>query len=45
MLDHNKISKEDYDFLSSEIKDSMKIWQEYCEMYNDPDVPNPFLMF
>lgn len=45
MLDHNKIPKEDYDYLSSEIKDSMKIWQEDCAMYNDPDTPNPFSMF
>lgn len=45
MLDHNKISKDDYDFLSSEIKDSMKIWQKDCEMYNDPDTHNPFFVF
>lgn len=45
MLDHNKIPKEDYASLSSEIKDSMEIWQETCEMYNDPDNPNPFFMF
>lgn len=45
MLDHNKISKEDFDLLSSEIKDSMKIWQEDCELFNDSDALNPFFMF
>lgn len=36
MLEHNKIPKEDYDFLCSEIKDSMKIWQEqnpHCQNF------------
>lgn len=45
MLDHNMIPKDDYDFLSSEIKDSMKIWQDDCKLYNDPDRHNSFFIF
>lgn len=45
MLEHKKILKTDYDFLCSEIKDSMEIWQENCAIYNNPDAPNPFFMF
>ena len=45
MLDHDKISKEDYQFLCTCIKDSMEIWQYDCEVYNDVDSPNPFFPF
>lgn len=45
MLDHGKILKSDYDYLCSEIKDSMETWQEECAIYNDPDAPNPFFFF
>lgn len=45
MLNHNKISKEDYAFLCDEIKNGMEDWQAECALYNDPDAPNPFLYF
>ena len=45
MLEHRKIEKEDYSFLCSCIKDSMKSWQCDCAIYNDPDNPNPFFPF
>ena len=45
MLEHGKIEKEDYEILSSCIKDSMESWQCDCAIYNDPDNPNPFFPF
>ncbi len=45
MLSHNKIPKENYDFLCSEIKNGMEQWQADCAQYNDPDAPNPFFFF
>lgn len=45
MLDHEKITKQDYELLCAIIKDSMDTWQEDCAVYNDPDLPNPFFMF
>lgn len=45
MLDHGKISKQDYESLCTCIKDSMEDWQYDCAVYNDPDSPNPFFMF
>ena len=45
MLTHSKISKKDYDYLCSEIQDGLETWQLNCELYNDPDAPNPFLFF
>lgn len=45
MLDHEKITKQDYELLCTIIKDSMDTWQKDCAVYNDPDLPNPFFMF
>ena len=45
MLEHGKIEKEDYEILSSCIKDSMESWQYDCAIYNDPDNSNPFFPF
>ena len=45
MLEHGKIEKEDYEILSSCIKDSMESWQCDCAIYNDPDNSNPFFPF
>lgn len=45
MLDHNRIPKKDYEYLCSEIKTGMPIWQEDCEQFNDPDAVNPFFFF
>lgn len=42
MLDHGKIQKNSYDELCREIKDNLNTWQINCEIYNDPDGPNPF---
>lgn len=45
MLDHKKIDKSTYDFLCCDIKDNLITWQTDCEIYNDPDSPNPFFPF
>lgn len=45
MLGHGKITKRDFDHLCSEIKNDMETWQMNCEIYNDPDSPNPFYFF
>lgn len=45
MLEYEKISKTDYDYLCAKIKNSMPIWQERCAIYNDADAPNPFFYF
>lgn len=42
MLDHGNIKKELYDDLCRDIKDNLINWQINCEIYNDPDAPNPF---
>lgn len=45
MLNHGKISKDDYAYLCDDIKENMKQWQTDCAVYNDPDAPNPFSFF
>lgn len=45
MLDHKKIDKNSYEFLCRDIKDNLITWQTNCEIYNDPDTPNPFFPF
>ena len=45
MMDHEKISKEDYEYLCNEIKIGMPDWQADCEQYNDPGAENPFAFF
>ena len=45
MLNRGIVKKEDYEFLCSEIKSRMEIWQADCAAYNDPDEPNPFAFF
>lgn len=45
MLDRGIVKKEDYEFLCSEIKTGMDMWQADCAIYNDPDEPNPFAFF
>lgn len=45
MMDHEKISKEDYEYLCNEIKFGMPDWQADCEQYNDPSAENPFAFF
>lgn len=45
MLKHERILKTDYDTLCETIKENMWMWQNNCEIYNDPDAENPFFMF
>lgn len=45
MLEHQKIQKEDYDYLCNEIKEGMEQWQADCAQYNDPYASNPFYDF
>lgn len=45
MLNHGKISKDDYAYLCDDIKENMEQWQTDCAVYNDPDVSNPFSFF
>lgn len=45
MLNHGKISKDDYAYLCDDIKKNMEQWQTDCAVYNDPDAPNPFSFF
>lgn len=45
MLDYGKIEKADYDFLCAQIRNDMGKWQDTCNLYNDPDEPNPFFSF
>lgn len=45
MMDHGKISKDDYMRFCDAVKTGMDDWQDDCEQYNDPDAPNPFFMF
>lgn len=45
MLNHGKISKDDYAYLCDDIKENMEQWQTDCAVYNDPDAPNPFSFF
>ena len=45
MLNHGKISKDDYEYLCDDIKENMEQWQTDCAVYNDPDAPNPFSFF
>lgn len=45
MLNHGKISKDDYAYLCDDIKENMEQWQTDCVVYNDPDAPNPFSFF
>ena len=45
MLNHGKISKDDYAYLCDYIKENMEQWQTDCAVYNDPDAPNPFSFF
>lgn len=42
MLDNDKISKDSYNYLCSEIKENLVTWQTNCEIYNNPDLPSPF---
>lgn len=42
MLEHGKITKEQFQFLCSVIREGMDTWQNDCAIYNDPDAPNPF---
>lgn len=45
MADHGKIAQKDYDYLCREIRENLSNWQTDCEIYNDPDAPNPFAPF
>lgn len=45
MVEHSKISQQQYEDLCREIKDNIKQWQTDCELYNDPDEENPFRWF
>ena len=45
LLNHGKISKDDYAYLCDDIKENMEQWQTDCAVYNDPDAPNPFSFF
>jgi len=45
MMDHEIIDKALYEFLCSDIKDNLVLWQSTCEIYNDPSAQNPFYPF
>lgn len=45
MLNHNTIKKNSFDHLCNVIKENLGSWQINCEIYNDPDEPNPFFLF
>ena len=45
MFQRGHIEKLDYVELTEIIKDSIYTWLEDCEIYNDPDSPNPFSPF
>ena len=45
MLQRGHIDKSDYSRLTESIKDNMDTWLEDCEIYNDPNAPNPFSIF
>ena len=45
MMNHGKISKDDYVYLCDDIKENMEQWQTDCAVYNAPDAPNPFAFF
>ena len=45
MMNHGKISKDDYVYLCDDIKENMEQWQTDCAAYNAPDAPNPFSFF
>ena len=45
MLNHGKISKDDYAYLCDDIKENMEQWQTDCAVYNDSDASNPFAFF
>ena len=40
MLQHNKITQEQYDELTDTIKYQIEDWQEDCARFNDPDAEN-----
>ena len=45
MLNHDKIKKEQYDYLCETIKYGMGNWVSDCERYNNYDESNPFNPF
>lgn len=45
MLQRGYIDESDYKELIETIKYNMDNWLEDCEIYNDPDAPNPFAFF
>lgn len=45
MMDHGKVSPEQYECLCLEIKELLPEWQQLCAQYNDPNADNPFLVF
>lgn len=45
MLQHGHIEKFDYEYLENSLKEGMDTWMEDCEVYNDPNAPNPFNFF
>lgn len=45
MMNHGKITKNEYDYLCFDIKDGMPLWQADCAQFNDPDAANPFDWF
>lgn len=42
MLEHELIDRNSYHDLCNDIKDNLETWQINCEIYNNPDAPNPF---
>ncbi len=45
MLDKGHIDEDAYNDFLDTISFSMEDWQADCEIYNDPDAPNPFAFF
>ena len=45
MLEHGKIQKSDFEYLSKTIKEDMEEWQATCAQYNDPEEENPFFVW
>ena len=43
MAEAGEIEKESCDEFCRFIKDNMECWAEYCNQYNNPDAPSPFM--
>ena len=44
MLDHEKITKDDFDYLVLDIKQNMEDWMKMCEKFNESDDDDPYYL-